>query len=87
MFCFFRSQRRAVLSYRGFVAFQVCLWLYTFLWASLLVFVYYFWEAPLGYKIVPYVTLALGTPDGGGLIQSYQGYKNEWHKYFGPQEQ
>jgi hypothetical protein len=70
-------------SRRAFWASQVCFWLYTIVWFTVLLWIYYYWDSSLLLKLGATVVLALLTPDAHTLFQSYQKYKDEMARYNG----
>ena len=61
---------------------NIVLWLYTILWFSVLIFIWYGWDVSFWYKFVVTIILVIGTPTLSDLIKSYEKYKKEWEAMY-----
>ena len=80
-FSFF-GRRQQPLSKERYWTLNILLWLYTIIWISILLFVWYSWNVSILYKFGVNFILILGTPALSDLLMSYDKYRKEWETKF-----
>ena len=61
---------------------NIILWLYSILWFSVLIFIWYGWDVSFWYKFVVTIILVIVAPTLSDLIKSYEKYKKEWETMY-----
>ena len=72
-----RLSKKEIISKRRYSAILVMGWVYTIIWLSVLIAIWYFWDTHVAYKILVSSLLILGTPAITDLIRSYEQYQKE----------
>ncbi len=72
--------KKALISRRKYLIILTACWIYTFIWITALILIWYFWNVPVLYKLLVNGILILGTPAITDLTKSYEKYKEELGK-------
>lgn len=72
-----RLSKKEIISKRRYSVILAMGWVYTIVWLSALIAIWYFWNTQMVYKIFAIFFLALGTPAITDLTRSYEKYKKE----------
>ena len=77
MFFILRSSKNNVASKRRYSFIEALGWIYSIIWLSALIAIWYFWDTHTAYKVIISVFLILGAPAINDLTKSYENYQKE----------
>ena len=75
-------KRKDALSRKQYWKNKIIWWLYTVIWITLLIFIWFFWNASLWCKFAINFALIILTPALSDLFKSYEKCKREWEEQY-----